>query len=154
MTQLSEEATIETILRQSHTVAIVGLSDNPQRPSYDVAQFLQQQGYRIIPVNPSITEVLGERAYPDLASIPEPIDVVDIFRRSEAIPPIVEEAVRIGAKSVWMQMGVSNEQAAEKARAAGLLVVMDRCMMQEAQRLAAGGPLLPPSCPLNRGKKS
>lgn len=151
MTQLGEEETIEKILKDSHTVAVVGLSDNPERPSYAVAKFLQEHGYRIIPVNPTLAEVLGERAYPDLAAIPEPVDVVDIFRRSEAVPPIVEEAIHIGAKAIWMQVGVCNEQAAEKARAVGLLVVMDRCMMQEAKRLAAGGPLLPPSCPLRRG---
>ena len=140
MAHLSEEETIERILTQSHTVAVVGLSDNPERPSYDVAQFLQKRGYRIIPVNPNLTEVLGEQAYPDLASVPDPVDVVDIFRRSEAVLPIVEEAVQMGAKAIWMQKGVRNKEAAEKARAAGLLVVMDRCMMQETKRMLTTQP--------------
>lgn len=138
----NEQETIQKILRDSRTVAVVGLSSNPERPSYEVAHYLQQRGYRIIPVNPNETEVLGEQAYPDLLSIPEPIDVVDIFRRSEAVPPIVEQAIKIGAKAVWMQKGVSHEEAAAQARRAGLLVVMDRCMMAETRRLVAEG-LLP-----------
>lgn len=138
----NEQETIQKILRDSRTVAVVGLSSNPERPSYEVAHYLQQRGYRIIPVNPNEIEVLGEQAYPDLLSIPEPIDVVDIFRRSEAVPPIVEQAIKIGAKAVWMQKGVSHEEAAAQARLAGLLVVMDRCMMAETRRLVAEG-LLP-----------
>ncbi|MGB9879134.1 MAG: CoA-binding protein [Anaerolineae bacterium] len=141
MTPTSEQETIQKILQDSHTVAVVGLSSNPERPSYDVAHYLQQRGYRIIPVNPNETEVLGERAYPDLLSIPEPIDVVDIFRRPEAVPPIVEQAIQIGAKAVWMQKGVRHEEAAARAREAGLLVVMDRCMMAETRRLIAEGLL-------------
>jgi predicted CoA-binding protein len=145
-TKMDEQEAIQKILKDSRTVAVVGLSSNPERPSYDVARYLQQHGYRIIPVNPNETEVLGEQAYPDLRSIPEPIDVVDIFRRPEAVPPIVEEAIQIGAKAVWMQKGVRNEEAAERARRAGLLVVMDHCMMAEAKRLVAAG-FLPDSKP-------
>lgn len=141
MAHLSQEETIERILTRSHSVAVFGLSDDPERPSYDVAQFLQKRGYRIIPVNPNLTEVLGEQAYPDLASIPDPIDVVDIFRRSEAVLPIVEEAIQVGAKAIWMQKSVRNEEAAEKARAAGLPTVMDRCMMEESKRLIKDGVL-------------
>ena len=116
---------IEEQLSKSRTVAVVGLSPNPQRDSHRVAKYLKQQGYRIIPVNPMIDEVLGEKSYPDLKSVPEPIDMVDIFRRSELVPPVVEEALQVGAKYIWMQDGVVNEEAAEKALAAGLLVVMN-----------------------------
>lgn len=123
------------ILRQSETIAIVGLSPDPERPSYGVASFLKEKGYRILPVNPSEEEILGEKSYPDLSSIPEPIDTVDIFRKSEAVPLIVEEAIRAGAKAVWMQEGVINEEAAENARKAGLMVVMDRCMKKEWLKL-------------------
>ena len=132
---------MEKILKESRTIAVVGLSPRPERPSYSVARYLQAQGYRIIPVNPSIDEVLGERSYPDLASIPETVDVVDIFRRSEHVPPIVEEAIAVGARAVWMQEGVVHEKAAQQAKAAGLLVVMDRCMLKEHRRLKAAGKL-------------
>lgn len=125
----------EEILKSSRVVAVVGLSPKPDRPSYRVASYLKEQGYRIIPVNPQASEILGEVCYPDLASIPEPIDVVDIFRRSEEVPAIVEEAIKIGAKAVWMQEGVINNQAAARAGEAGLLVVMDRCMLKEHQKL-------------------
>jgi len=135
VTQLNEKGTIERILTESHTIAVVGLSGNPQRPSHAVAQYLQSRGYRIIPINPNVTEVLGERAYPDLLSVPEAIDAVDIFRRPEAVPSIVAQAIEIGAKAVWMQEGVINEDAAAKARTAGLMVVMDRCMLKETHRL-------------------
>lgn len=141
MTPASEQETIQKILHDSHNIAVVGLSSNPERPSYEVAHYLQQRGYRIIPVNPNETEVLGERAYPDLLSIPEPIDVVDIFRRPEAVLPVVEQAIQIGAKAIWMQKGVRHEEAAARARRAGLLVVMDRCMMAEARRLITEGVL-------------
>ncbi len=129
--------TIEEILRCSKTIAVVGLSPNPMRPSYDVAHYLQEQGYRIIPVNPTVEEVLGERSYPDLSAIPERVDVVDIFRRSEEVPAIVEQAIQIKAPVVWMQEGVIHEEAAAKAREAGLSVVMDKCMRTEHQRLWA-----------------
>jgi len=129
---VSEE---EEILKTSKHVAVVGLSPKSDRPSFRVAAYLKEQGYRIIPVNPQEREVLGELSYPDLDSIPGPVDVVDIFRRSELVPPIVEEAIKIGAKAVWMQEGVINEDAAERAREAGLKVVMDRCMLKEHKKL-------------------
>ncbi len=117
------------------TVAVVGISDNPERPSHFVAKFLEEKGYSIIPVNPNLKEWAGRKCYPDLLSIPEKVDVVDIFRRPEAVPPIVDEAIRIKAKVVWMQEGIVNEEAAAKARNAGLEVVMDRCMKKEYIRL-------------------
>ena len=126
---------IKSILEASHTIAIVGLSDKPDRDSYRVAEYLQTAGYRIIPVNPTVASVLGERSYGVVTEIPEPVDVVDIFRKSEAVGPAVEEAIVAGAKVVWMQLGVVNEAAAEAARAAGLQVVMDRCMKVEHRRL-------------------
>lgn len=128
--------TIEDILKQIRTVAVVGLSDNPERPSHTVAKYLKEQGYHIIPVNPQIKEVLGEISYPDLLSIPEPVDVVDIFRRPEDVPPIVDQAIKIGAKVVWMQEGIINEEAATRARKNGLTVVMDRCMLKEHRKLS------------------
>jgi predicted CoA-binding protein len=128
------EADIKSILEESKTVAVVGLSPREERDSHRVAKYLQGQGYRIIPVNPNAEEILGERSYPDLTSVPEPIDIVDVFRRSEVVPEIVEEAIKVGAKTVWMQMGVIHEEAAAGAREAGLQVVMDRCMMVEHRR--------------------
>ncbi|MCP4613581.1 MAG: CoA-binding protein, partial [Planctomycetes bacterium] len=118
----------EEILRTSKIIAVVGLSPKKDRPSHEVAEYLQQQGYRIIPVNPKATEILGEKSYPDLLSIPEKVDMVDIFRRSEDVVSIVEEAIKIGAKSIWMQEGVTNEEAAELAREEGLSVVRNKCM--------------------------
>ena len=112
-------------LANSRTIAVVGLSPNPERDSHRVAKYMQGQGYRIIPVNPMIEEVLGEKSYPDLASVPGPIDMVDIFRRSEYVAPLVDEAIEAGAKYIWMQDGVEDEVAAKKARDAGLLVVMN-----------------------------
>ncbi|MGE5644965.1 MAG: CoA-binding protein [Acidobacteriota bacterium] len=128
--------TIAELLEKSRTIAVVGLSSRRARPSYGVSEYMQSAGYRIIPVNPGETEVLGEKAYPDLDSVPGPIDVVDIFRRSEYVPEIVDAAIRRGAKAVWMQEGVVHEQAAAKARAAGLMVVMDRCILKEHRKLA------------------
>ena len=125
----------EKILKSSRIIAVVGVSPKPDRPSFKVASYLKEQGYKIIPVNPIAKEVLGEPTYPDLSSIPESVDVVDIFRRSEEVPGIVEEAIKVGAKAVWMQEGVINEEAAARARQGGLLVVMDRCMLKEHQRL-------------------
>lgn len=122
------------ILRTYRTFAVVGLSDRPERPSHSVAAFLQSRGYRIVPVNPRLNEVLGERCYPSLISIPFPIEVVDVFRRSEMVGPIVQDAIAIGAKVVWMQLGVVDEKAAHRARAAGLEVVMDRCPAIELRR--------------------
>jgi len=132
--------TLETkILNQYRIVAIVGVSPNPERPSYRVASYLMEHGYKVIPVNPNAQEILGKTSYPDLSSIPEKIEVVDIFRKSEEVVPIVEEAIKIGVKVVWMQEGVINEEAAAKARDAGLLVVMDKCMLKEHQRLTPEG---------------
>lgn len=127
---------ISDILHSCHTIAVVGLSAKRFRPSYGVAEYLKRVGYRIIPVNPQEAEVLGERSYPDLDSIPEPVDIVDIFRRSEFVPEIVEAAIRIGAKAIWMQEGVIHEEAAKRAEAAGLAVVMDRCILKDHRRLA------------------
>jgi hypothetical protein len=123
------------ILRSAHTIAVVGLSGKRFRPSFGVAEYLQRAGYRIIPVNPEETEVLGEKSYPDLDAVPEPIDIVDIFRRSEYVPDIVEAAVRKGARAVWMQEGVAHEDAARRAEAAGLAVVMNRCILKEHRRM-------------------
>ncbi|MEO8458213.1 MAG: CoA-binding protein [Chloroflexota bacterium] len=130
---------IPDILRDSKTIAVVGLSNDQTRPAYSVTAYMQRAGYRIIPVNPDVTEVLGEKAYPDLVSIPEPIDVVNIFRRPENVPAVVEDAIAAGAKVIWMQQGIRHEAAAEKARGAGLEVVMDRCIRTEHQRLLAMG---------------
>ena len=123
------------ILQQSRTIAVVGLSSKRFRPSYGVAEYMQRAGYRIIPVNPEESEVLGEKCYPDLDSVPEAIDIVDIFRRSEFVPEIVEAAIRKGAKAVWMQEGVTHEEAARRAAEAGLDVVMDRCILKEHRRM-------------------
>ena len=123
--------TIEKIFEESKTIAVVGLSSNPSRPSYMVARYLQSQGYKIIPVNPNEKEILGEKSYPDLVSIPDKIDIVDIFRRSEDVPPVVEQAIKIKAKVIWMQEGVVNEEAAKKVSDAGLTVIMDKCMYKE-----------------------
>ncbi len=123
------------ILRSVKTIAVVGLSSKRMRPSYGVSEYMQRAGYRIIPVNPAETEVLGEKAYPDLDSIPVPVDLVNIFRRSELVPPVVDAAIRIGAKAIWMQEDVVHEEAAEKARAVGLMVVMDRCVLKEHRKM-------------------
>ncbi len=130
------EGNVKRILEEAKTIAVVGLSPKAERPSYGVAKYLQQQGYRIIPVNPTVDEVLGERAYPDLKAVPEKIDVVDIFRRSEDVPPVVDEAIQVGARVIWMQEGIINQAAADRARQAGLEVVMDSCMLKEHRRLS------------------
>ena len=124
------------ILQSARTVAVVGLSGKRYRPSYGVAEYLKREGYRVVPVNPEETEVLGEKCYPDLDSVPGEIDVVDVFRRSEFVPEIVEAAIRKGAKVIWMQEGVIHEEAARRAREAGLTVVMDRCILKDHRRLA------------------
>lgn len=125
---------ITRILRETRTIAVVGLSSAPTRDSYEVAAYLQSHGYRIIPVNPFEADVLGERSYPDLLSIPEPVDLVDVFRRPEATPAIAKDAVAIGAKAFWLQLGIFNEEAAATARSGGLAVVTDRCTMVEHKR--------------------
>ena len=124
------------ILASARTIAVVGLSHRRYRPSHGVAEYLQRAGYRIVPVNPYETEVLGERSYSDLDAVEGPIDIVDIFRRSEFVPEIVEAAIRKGARMIWMQEGVVHEEAARRAREAGLAVVMDRCILKDHRRLA------------------
>jgi len=126
---------LKELYKTIQTIASVGLSANVEKPSFGIVYYLQQQGYRIIPVNPTTPEILGQTSYPDLLSIPEKVDVVQLFRRSEDVPPFVEQAIQIGAKVVWMQEGISNREAAKKAEAAGLTVVMDRCMRAEHIRL-------------------
>lgn len=138
MTDDTDIPTLRRILQDHRRIAMVGLSANWYRPSFFAAKYLQDHGYRIIPVNPAYQEVLGERCYPSLEAIPEPVDVVDCFRRSEDIPPLAESAVAIGARVLWLQLGVVNEAAAAIARAAGLTVVMDRCMKIEHARLFGG----------------
>ena len=132
---MSEE---EKILKDNKVIAVVGLSSNPERPSYRVASYMKDKGYTIIPVNPNEKEVLGQACYPDLSSIPGHVDVVDIFRKSEDCPPIAREAVKIGADVVWMQEGVISEEAATCAREAGLKVVMDKCIKKEHEKLSGG----------------
>ena len=132
---------LRQILAMTKTIAVVGLSDKPDRPSHSIPAYLQEQGYRIIPVNPKLSEVLGEKAYISLRDVPLPVDVVDIFRRAEDVPPIVEEAIAIGAKVVWMQLGIINEEAASRAETAGLTVVMDTCMGATHELLRSMGKL-------------
>jgi predicted CoA-binding protein len=126
---------IEKIYKESKTIAVVGASDNPKRPSHDVARYLQSQGFRIIPVNPALKELFGEKSYPDLMSIPESVDVVDIFRKPDAVSEVVEQAIAKKAKVVWIQPGAENMQAAERAMEAGLEVIMGVCMMREHRAL-------------------
>ncbi len=125
---------IPELLRKSRVIAVVGLSNKRARPSYSVSEYMQKQGYRIIPVNPNESEVLGEKSYARLEDIPEHVDIVDIFRRSELVAPVVESAIRIGASAVWMQEGVVDQAAGRKAKAAGLDVVIDRCILKEHSR--------------------
>jgi predicted CoA-binding protein len=125
---------IGEILKRYKTLAVVGLSSNPMRPSHGVASYLQGAGYRTIPVNPNEREVLGEKSYPRVEDVPEKIEIVDIFRRAEDVPPVVDGAIRVGAKVVWMQLGIVNEDAGEKARAAGITVVMDACLLVEHKK--------------------
>src|SRR5882757_2059166 len=125
---------VAEILRGARTIAVVGLSANPMRASHGVAEYLKSAGYRIIPVNPNETEVLGEKAYARLEDVPEPVDIVDVFRRAEEVPALAESAIGIGAKVLWMQLGIENAAAAERARMAGLVVVEDSCLMVEHKR--------------------
>lgn len=131
MLEINNPKAIEKILNECRTIAVVGLSSNPMRPSYGVARYLQEQGYRIIPVNPNETQVLGEQAYPSLAAIPDQFDLVDIFRRSEEAGEHVDEAIKLGAKAVWLQDGVIDEAAGMRAVNAGLWVVMNNCILRE-----------------------
>lgn len=137
---MNSDQVMKEILLSAKTIATVGLSSNPEKDSYSVAQYLKDQGYRVIPVNPTATEILGEKSYPDLESVPERIDVVQVFRKSEDVPPVAESAVKVGAMAVWMQEGIVNEEAAQKARAAGLQVVMDACMRETHKRLLGTKP--------------
>ena len=130
--------TLRRILRQSRIIAVVGLSADWYRPSYFAAKYMQEHGYRVIPVNPKYPEILGEKCYRSLRDVPEKIDIVDVFRKTEDVPPIAEDAIAIGAKVLWQQLGVKNEAAAAKARAAGLETVMDRCVKIEHGRLFGG----------------
>jgi uncharacterized protein len=130
-----DDRTVRSILREARTIAVVGLSSKPHRPSNEVASYLQLHGYRIIPVNPNEAEVLGEKVYPSLDEVPDPIDVVDVFRRAEHTPEIARQAVRAGAKVLWLQMGIVNDVARRIAEESGLQVVMDTCMMTAHRRL-------------------
>jgi len=131
---------ISRILRSARTIAVVGISDDPAKPSHSVPAYLASKGYRIFPVNPKLESVLGQKSYPDLKSVPEKVDVVQVFRRADAVPPIVEEAIAIGAQVVWMQSGIIHDEAAERARQSGLQVVMDACMRSSHQRLIGDDP--------------
>lgn len=135
---MSELATLRQVLKENRTIAVVGLSADWNRPSYFAAKYMQERGYRIIPVNPKYPEILGEKCYPDLKSIPEPVDIVDVFRKPEDCVPIAREAVAIGAKVLWLQLGVVNEEARQIAEAAGLTVIEDRCVKIEYARLFGG----------------
>jgi hypothetical protein len=127
----------ENLLRHAKTIAVVGLSSSPWRPSYGVSEYMQSVGYRIVPVNPRETEVLGEKAFATLDDVPVAVDIVNVFRQSQFVPEIVAAAIRIGAKGVWLQEGVVHEEAAQKAREAGLEVVMDRCILKEHRKMVA-----------------
>jgi len=133
---MNKQQTMEKIMSQAKTIAVVGFSSKPTRAGYYVPAYLKEQSYRIIPVNPNLSEGLGETAVPTLADITEPVDLVLLFQRSENVPPFVDEAIEIGAKAVWMQLGIANEAAAQKAKAAGLDVVQDACMLVEHRRWA------------------
>ena len=130
--------TLRRILRESKTIAVVGLSADWFRPSYFAAKYMQEHGYRIIPVNPKYAEILGEKCYRSVRDIPEKIDIVDVFRKTQDVPPIAEDAIAVGAKVLWQQLGVRNQAAADRARAAGLEAVMDRCVKIEHGRLFGG----------------
>ncbi len=138
-TNLTSE--IQKILASTRTIAVVGLSPKENRPSYMVARYLKEAGFTIIPINPGQTEILGEKCFPSLAAVPEAVDLVDIFRRSSEIPPVVDEAIAAGAKAVWMQEGIINEEAAKKARSAGLMVIMDRCLKIDHANIFQGKSL-------------
>ena len=135
---MSTIAQLRRILKDNHTIAVVGLSADWYRPSYFAAKYMQEHGYRIIPVNPKYTEILGERCYPDLKSIPDKVDIVDVFRKSEDCAPIAQDAVAIGAKALWLQIGVMNDEARQTAEKAGLDFVQNRCVKIEYARLFGG----------------
>jgi predicted CoA-binding protein len=131
MASVPQPDPVTELLRRAKTIAVVGLSDDPLRPSYDVSAYMQSQGYRIIPVNPHIESCLGEKAYPSLLEAPEKIDLVNIFRRPEFVQEVVDQAIQLKVPAIWMQESVIHEEAAQKARQAGIFVVMDRCILQE-----------------------
>lgn len=135
---MSTIAELRRILKTNHTIAVVGLSADWYRPSYFAAKYMQEHGFRIIPVNPKYDEILGEKCYPSLKAIPEPVDIVDVFRKPDDCVPIAQDAVAIGAKVLWLQLGVVNEEAARVAESGGLEVVMDRCVKIEYARLFGG----------------
>ena len=135
---MNSDKEMKEILLSAKTIASFGLSSSQEKESYWIVSYLKEQGYRIIPVNPTATEILGEKVYPDLESIPDKVDVVQVFRKSEDVPSVVDSAIKIGAKVVWMQEGIVNEAAAQKARDAGLQVVMDACMRATHRRLMIG----------------
>jgi predicted CoA-binding protein len=131
---MTESEQISKLLKKARTIAVVGLSDNAMRTSYSVSEYMQEQGYRIIPVNPTIRQSLGEKAYASLSDVAEKIDIVNVFRRSEFVPAVVEEAIRLKVPAIWMQEGVIHDESARKAREAGIFVVMDRCILKEHMR--------------------
>ena len=138
---MNSDKDLKDILLSTKTIASVGLSGNQEKESYWIASYLKDQGYHVSPVNPTATEILGEKAYPNLESVPEKIDVVQVFRRPEDVPPVVDAAIKAGAKVVWMQEGIVHEEAAQKAREAGLQVVMDACMRATHRRLIGAKPI-------------
>ena len=138
---MNSDKEMKEILLSTRTIASVGLSSNPEKESHGIAYYLKQQGYQIIPVNPTATEIFGLKVYPDLESVPVKVDVVQVFRKPEDVPPVVDSAIKIGAKVVWMQEGIVNEEAAAKARAAGLKVIMDACMRATHRRLVGEQPI-------------
>lgn len=135
MFQNPSDDEIRDLLKRVKRIAVVGLSPKPDRPSFGVSQIMQRAGYQIVPVRPLVTEVLGEQAYPDLAHVPGPVDLVNVFRRAEEIDAIVDEAIAVGAPAIWIQLGIVNNEAAQKAKDAGLVVVMDKCIKIEYMRL-------------------
>jgi predicted CoA-binding protein len=132
---------LRDLLTSARTIALVGASSKPDRPAYGVMNYLLRRGFHVIPVSPRETEVLGQKAYPSLSDIPEPVDIVDVFRRAEATPPIADEAVAIGARALWLQLGIASEDAAHRAAAGGLTVVMDRCIAETSRELGIGQTL-------------
>jgi uncharacterized protein len=138
---MDQDSILKEILLSAKTIASVGLSSNPDKESYRIATYLKAQGYRVIPVNPTASEIMGETSYPDLQSVPEKIDVVQIFRKPEDVPPVVDDAIKASAKVIWMQEGIVHEEAAEKARQAGLQVVMDTCMRVAHRTLIGTQPI-------------
>ncbi len=138
---MDQDSVLKEILLSAKTIASVGLSSNPNKESYRIASYLKAQGYRVIPVNPTASEIMGETSYPDLQSVPEKIDIVQVFRKPEDVPPVVDDAIKVGAKVIWMQEGIVHEEAAEKARQAGLQVVMDTCMRVAHRTLIGTQPI-------------